>query len=117
VAFHCLRWSLASQHRKSGGFVHRSDSGFPVGWSHFEGRSLAVARAGCLVWVWLAGFTLRPIHHWRLDYSNQDAVRKILFFNHLVMWKKQDCLEYGNEDAVNLLKIVIAVPQSLESYR
>jgi hypothetical protein len=49
------RWSLASQHRKSGGFVHRSDRKLP-GWLFpFEGRSLAVARAGRLVWFWLAG--------------------------------------------------------------
>jgi hypothetical protein len=52
-----VRWSLASQHRKSGGLIHRSNSGFPAGLSLLEGRSWAVALDGCPVFLALSGFS------------------------------------------------------------
>ena len=50
------------QHRKSGGFVHRSVSGFPAGFSHFQGRSLAVALAGRLVWFLARSVSLAALY-------------------------------------------------------
>jgi hypothetical protein len=56
-------------------FIHRTLlETFPAGSSLFEGRSLAFALAGCLLYWAGRTFLQQPVHHWHLSISNQHAV-------------------------------------------
>jgi hypothetical protein len=50
-----LRWSLASQHFSlAGGLFHRTYRRLPRPVCPFEGCSMAITLAGCLLYLWLA---------------------------------------------------------------